>query len=72
MRQRFGFIAVEKGYIGFDELVEAMKVQVREELSTGKHRRIGEVLVGLGYMSASQLEDVLRIQEASSGDPDAG
>ena len=35
-QKRFGFIAVEKGFITSDQLVEAFRVQVTEEIEKGK------------------------------------
>ena len=36
-QKRFGLIAVEKGFITAEQLVEAFKVQVLEEIEKGKH-----------------------------------
>ena len=43
-QKRFGLIAVEKGFITTDQLVEAFKVQVLEEIEKEKHRLIGAIL----------------------------
>jgi len=58
-KKRFGFIAVEKGLITLDQLIEAMKIQVREDLEKTKHRLIGEILVDMGFMNPSQVDEVL-------------
>lgn len=57
--KRFGFIAIEKGYITPDDLIEALRIQVQENIGQGKHQRIGEILVTKGKMTDAQVEDVL-------------
>ena len=59
LEKRFGIIAIEKGYITTEEFIEAMKIQVLEDIQGGKHRLIGEILLGLNQMSITQVEDVL-------------
>ncbi len=56
---RFGKIAVQKGYVSEEKLIEAMKSQLEDDLHGRKHRLIGKVLIDLKYMDASQVEDVL-------------
>jgi len=58
--KRFGFMAVEMGFITLDQIIEAMKVQVKEDLENRKHRLIGEILVDLGYMNSSEVDEVLK------------
>jgi hypothetical protein len=58
-QKRFGFIAVEKGFITTDQLVEAFRVQVKEEIEKGKHTLIGAILFDQGHMSLSQIQEVL-------------
>ena len=57
--KRFGLIAVGKGFITLEQLVEAMKIQIEEDVSDSDHRLIGEILVGLGAMNVSQVMEVL-------------
>ena len=45
--KRFGFMAVEMGFITLDQIIEAMKIQVKEDLANQKHRLIGQILVDL-------------------------
>ena len=58
--KRFGVIAVEKGFISEDKVVEALRVQVAEDISIGEHRLIGRILVEHGHITLSQLDDVLQ------------
>ncbi len=58
--KRFGVTAVELGFITADQLVAALKVQVREDLEGGKHRLLGQILREMGLMSPDEVERVLR------------
>lgn len=64
--KRFGFMAVEMGLVTLDQIIEAMKIQVREDLEKPRHRLIGQILVDLGYMNLSQVEEVLKKMGRSS------
>ena len=56
---RFGVIAVEKGFVTSEELVEALKIQVEENLSTGEHRLIGMILLEQGLLTLDQIDEIL-------------
>ncbi len=58
--KRFGVLAVEQGYITPDQLFNALRVQVTEDLSGGTHRRIGQILVDQGALEPEQVEEVVR------------
>ncbi len=60
-KNRFGTIAVEKGFLTTEQLMEALSIQARENVETGNHRLIGQILVDLGYMTEDQIDDVLEI-----------
>lgn len=57
--KRFGIIAIEKGFIKPENLIEALKIQVEEEISSNRHRLIGEILMENGYIEPSQIKEVL-------------
>jgi len=57
--KRFGVIAVEKGFITKEELFEALKIQVEEDLSGVAHSLIGVILIKLGYLTREEADDVL-------------
>lgn len=59
IEKRFGTIAVEKGYITIDQLMDALYIQVREDLSGKKHRLIGKILYDRGFLTIDQIERVL-------------
>ena len=56
---RFGVVAVGKEYITVDQLSEAMKVQIEEDVGQKEHRPIGEILLSMGYMNPPELNEVL-------------
>ena len=56
--KRFGMIAAEKGFITYEQLLEAMKIQIFENLVGNKHRLIGEVLLEKEYITTSQVDEV--------------
>ena len=53
--KRFGTIAIEKGFITKEHLIEALRTQVEEEVDQGSHRFIGSILVEMKAMNAKQL-----------------
>jgi hypothetical protein len=57
--KQFGIVAVEKGYITADNLIEALKTQVEEEIKDKNHRLIGEILMEKDYITANEIDDVL-------------
>ena len=56
---RFGAIALRKGFITPAQLDEALAIQNRESLKEGKHRLLGQILLDRGVLTPSQIEDVL-------------
>lgn len=58
---RFGVVAVEKGYITPDQLFEALKTQVREDLEKETHRLLGEILFEQNAMTQEQKDEVLKV-----------
>ena len=59
IEERFGTIAIEKGYITIDQLRDALDVQVQEELLGIKHSLIGKILYDLGFLTIDQIQRVL-------------
>ena len=58
--KRFGIIAIERGFISPEELIEALKVQVSEEIEIGKHRLLGEILLYQDRITARQIDEVVK------------
>jgi hypothetical protein len=59
--KRFGIIAIEKGFITADQLIDALRVQVQEDIQHGSHRLVGEILLAHGNMTVGQIDHVLKI-----------
>ena len=57
--RRFGVSAFEKGFVTADQVIEALRIQVMEDIEKGKHRLIGLILLEQGLITLSQIEDVL-------------
>jgi len=57
--KRFGAVAIQKGFITLDQLLEAMKVQIIEDLENVEHRLIGQILWERGYISADEIKEVI-------------
>ena len=57
--KRFGTVAVEEGFISQEQLMEAIRVQVEENVSGEEHRLIGVILYEMGFMEAPQIKTVV-------------
>jgi hypothetical protein len=57
--KRFGVVAVEKGFTTKEQLFEALKIQVEEDLEGKPHTLIGLILIRFGYLTHEQAEEVL-------------
>ena len=62
---RFATLAMEKGFIDLDKFTEAMRIQIMEDISRVKHRRIGEILLELDYISTSEISEILTQMDKS-------
>ena len=58
--RRFGVIAVDKGFITADQFIDAMKIQILEDMEGSTRRLIGTILVEMGAMDISQVDEVLK------------
>lgn len=59
LKNRFGTIAVDKGFITAAQLVEALTIQAQENIELGTHRLIGQILMEQGLLTESQIDEVL-------------
>ena len=57
--KRFGAVAIDKGFITLENLVEAMNIQILENLQGPDHRLIGQILWEEGYIKTEQINEVL-------------
>jgi len=58
-KKRFGTKAVEKGFITVEQLLNAIKTQVLEDLGTYTHRPIGAILFEQGSISDPQISSLI-------------
>ena len=58
--KRFGAVAIEKGFITLEHLIEAIKIQILENLQGLDHRLIGQILWEEGYIKTEQINEVLK------------
>jgi hypothetical protein len=59
LEKRFGIVAIEKGFVRADEIVDALRIQVKEDIETGRHRLIGRILLEQGKLTLPQIDEVL-------------
>ncbi len=57
--KRFGAVAIQKGFITLEQLLDAMKDQIVEDLESIERRLIGQILWEKGYISNEQIREVL-------------
>ncbi len=58
--KRFGAVAIDKGFITLENLIEAMKIQILENIQGLDHRLIGQILWEEGYIKTEQINEVLK------------
>ncbi len=63
MEKRFGITAVEKRFITAEELIDALKIQVTEDIERGQHRLLGRILLDQGQITVQEIDDVLESME---------
>jgi hypothetical protein len=63
-QRSFGLIATEKGFIKADQLYEALMRQRAQETGGAERRPLGLILKDLGYLSVSQMDEILQTLEA--------
>lgn len=65
-QRRFGLIAIEKGFIKADHLYEALMRQRAQETGGAERRPLGMILKDLGYLSVSQINEILQTLQHES------
>lgn len=58
--KRFGAIAIEKGFITKDQFVEAMAIQIENDLDGVKPKNLGTILNAMGYMTDEHVHVALK------------
>jgi len=57
--KRFGALAIDKGFITLENLLEAIEIQIHENMDGSDHRLIGQILWEKGYITSEQINEVL-------------
>lgn len=60
-KQRFGSVAVDKGYITPQQLIGALQQQKMEGSSGWSPRQIGQILLARGLINEQQIHDVCNV-----------
>ena len=58
---RFGMLAIEKGFATAAQVGDALETQIRENIQSGIHRPIGEILKANALINDSQIDKILEI-----------
>ena len=61
LKQRFGELAIRLGFITKDQFIEAMAIQIENELEGTQPKLIGSILLDAGFMTTEQLDDVIKL-----------
>ncbi len=56
---RFGAIAIGKGYLSFDKLFNALNIKASDNLESRQNKDICTILHEQGHMNISQINEVL-------------
>ena len=56
---RFGIVAIDKGFITAEQLIEALKTQVIGAIEQKEHKLIGTILLEMGLVTREQIDEVV-------------
>jgi hypothetical protein len=56
---RFGIVAIDKGFITAEQLIEALKTQVIGAIEKKEHKLIGTILLEMGLVTREQIDEVV-------------
>jgi BMFP domain-containing protein YqiC len=57
---RFGIIAIDKGFITAEQLIEALRTQVIGDIEQKEHKLIGTILLEMGLVTREQIDEVVK------------
>ena len=60
IKKRFASLSLNKGYITHSQVIEALSIQLKENVEQRHHRPIGEIFLDMGYMNKDQINEVLQ------------
>jgi hypothetical protein len=58
VEDRFGTIAVKRGFVTKEQVLESMKIQMERDLDGLEHRLIGSILYSMGHITLPQIDEV--------------
>ena len=61
---RFGILAIQKGFITKEQLLEALAIQIDMGLKGTEAKLIGLILYDLGYMNEEQIQKTIKSMHA--------
>ena len=67
VENRFGTIAVKKGFVTKEQVLEAIKIQMERNLDGLEHRLIGSILYSMGYITLPQIDEVAEAVKKGEG-----
>lgn len=56
---RFAQLAVNKGFVSSEQVIQAVTEQLNDDLARKEHKLIGTIMMKKGWMTAKQVEEVL-------------
>ena len=59
IKNRFGKIAIQKGFITVEQFIKAMGIQIGIELEGNDPDLIGSILIEMDYMTEKQVDEVI-------------
>ena len=59
LTKRFGAVAIEKGFITKDQFIDAMAMQIENDLEGAEPKNLGTILNTMGYLAEEQVTEVL-------------
>jgi len=59
IKKRFAALSLNKGFVTTAQVIDALTIQIKENVLEKKHRPIGEILMDLGYMNKEQIQEVM-------------
>jgi len=67
---RFGKLAVMKGFLVAEQLQQALREQVDDNLANRPHRVIGAICFAHGWMTPAQIEEILKLMSKARQEVD--
>ncbi len=57
----FGEVALEKRFVSAEQLYEALTLQAKTRMEGGMEKQLGQILLELGYLTETQINEVLDV-----------